>query len=180
MFCFPLFPLRHTYIIQPDRLRRIAHQQAFDMAVDEKIQIRDSDSGHSPSDDEKRVTGVEAGGFENIGHGDLPPDPDAGYSEAEKAAIVSARPIFTSSRSDLLTAHTGQEAPPEARSTPYSLALPPLPHQLPRQNQYRKRKNHWSPTKSTHHQRSIQCLPHHFLCLLLAIRTLDQYPAQAP
>lgn len=46
---------------------------------------RDSDS--VPSDDEK-VTGVEAGPFESLGHGELPPDPDAGLSEAEKKAIV--------------------------------------------------------------------------------------------
>lgn len=56
------------------------------MALDDKH--HDSDSGRYPSDDEKRVTGVEAGGFENLGHGELPPDPDAGLSEAEKAAIV--------------------------------------------------------------------------------------------
>ena len=46
---------------------------------------RDSDS--VPSDDDK-VTGVEAGPFESLGHGELPPDPDAGLSEAEKKAIV--------------------------------------------------------------------------------------------
>ncbi len=112
------------------------HHQELDMALDEKI--RDSDSGHSPSDDEKRVTGVEAGGFENIGHDELPPDPDAGFSEAEKAAIVSI--MYKTSRSGLLIGHTGQETAPEARPTPHPLALPPLPHQLPRQNQHRKRK----------------------------------------
>ncbi|KAL8713597.1 MAG: hypothetical protein Q9220_002459 [cf. Caloplaca sp. 1 TL-2023] len=47
---------------------------------------RDSDSGHSPSDDEKAV-GVRPGGFEELGHGDLPPDPDAGLSDEEKAKI---------------------------------------------------------------------------------------------
>lgn len=49
---------------------------------------RDSDSGHSPSSDEKKL-GVEAGGFETRGHGELGPDPDAGLSEEEKAKIVS-------------------------------------------------------------------------------------------
>ncbi|KAL8719729.1 MAG: hypothetical protein Q9225_003299 [Loekoesia sp. 1 TL-2023] len=48
---------------------------------------RDSDSGHSPSDDEKKV-GVEAGGFETLGHGELPPDPDADLSPEERAKIV--------------------------------------------------------------------------------------------
>ncbi|KAI4141577.1 MAG: hypothetical protein L6R39_005277 [Caloplaca ligustica] len=47
---------------------------------------RDSDSGGSPSDDEKKV-GVEAGGFETLGHGELPPDPDASLSEEERAKI---------------------------------------------------------------------------------------------
>ncbi|KAI9878340.1 MAG: hypothetical protein M1830_001199, partial [Pleopsidium flavum] len=48
--------------------------------------VGDSDSGHSPSDDEKRI-GVAPGGFEKLGHGELPPDPDAGLSEAEKARV---------------------------------------------------------------------------------------------
>lgn len=55
------------------------------MSLPEK---RDSDSAHSPSSDEKKL-GVEAGGFETHGHGDLGPDPDAGLSEEEKAKIVS-------------------------------------------------------------------------------------------
>ena len=48
-----------------------------------------NDSDSFPSDDEKRVTGVEQGQFETLGHGELPLDPDAGLSGAEKAAIVS-------------------------------------------------------------------------------------------
>lgn len=47
----------------------------------------DSDSGHSPSDDEKKV-GVEAGAFESLATHQLPPDPDAGLSDEEKARIV--------------------------------------------------------------------------------------------
>ena len=47
----------------------------------------DSDSGHSPSDDEKRL-GVKPGEFETLGHGQLPPDPDAHLSPEERAAIV--------------------------------------------------------------------------------------------
>lgn len=58
------------------------------MGVPEK---RDSDSGHSPSDDEKKV-GVEAGGFQSIGHDELPPDPDAGLSAEERARIVPTGP----------------------------------------------------------------------------------------
>ncbi len=51
------------------------------------LEKRDSDSAHSPSDDEKRI-GVNPGEFEALGHGDLPPNPDADLSEAERALIV--------------------------------------------------------------------------------------------
>jgi hypothetical protein len=45
----------------------------------------DSDSGRSPSDDEKVV-----GTSKHLGHGEeLPPDPDAGLSAEERAKIVS-------------------------------------------------------------------------------------------
>lgn len=47
----------------------------------------DSDSRRSPSDDEKRLSAKE-GDFEALGHGGLPPDPDAHLSAEEKAAIV--------------------------------------------------------------------------------------------
>ena len=47
----------------------------------------DSDSALSPSDDEKRV-GLKRGDFETLGHGQLPPDPDAHLSPEERAAIV--------------------------------------------------------------------------------------------
>ena len=47
----------------------------------------DSDSGHSPSYDEKKV-GVQQGEIETLGHGQLPPDPDAHLSPEERAAIV--------------------------------------------------------------------------------------------
>lgn len=53
----------------------------------------DSDSNHSPLDDKEKVVGVEQGGFETLGHGQLPPDPDAGLSEEERAQIVSALPL---------------------------------------------------------------------------------------
>ena len=48
----------------------------------------DSDSTHSPVDDKEKVVGVQQGGFEALGHGELPPDPDAGLSEEEKTRIV--------------------------------------------------------------------------------------------
>lgn len=80
------------------------------MASDGKI--RDSDSGNFPSDDEKKVTGVETGGFENLGHGELPPDPDAGMNDAERAAIVSI--MLYMFRSHVLIDRAGQEASLEA------------------------------------------------------------------
>ena len=48
---------------------------------------RNSDSGRSPSDDEKQV-GDSGGAFQKPGHSDLPPDPDANLSPEEKAKIV--------------------------------------------------------------------------------------------
>lgn len=47
----------------------------------------DSDSGRSPSGDEKTI-GVEQGALETRGDGELPPDPDAHLSPEERAAIV--------------------------------------------------------------------------------------------
>ena len=47
-------------------------------------EIIDNDSAHSPSDDEKTGQGA----FQNLGHGELPPDPDAHLSLEERAAIV--------------------------------------------------------------------------------------------
>ncbi|KAL8648712.1 MAG: hypothetical protein Q9226_005887 [Calogaya cf. arnoldii] len=47
---------------------------------------RDSDSGRSPSDDEKKI-GESGAEFQALGHGDLHPDPDAGLSEEERAKI---------------------------------------------------------------------------------------------
>lgn len=54
-----------------------------------KLDHHDSDSTHSPLDDKEKVVGVEQGGFETIGHGQLPPDPDASLSHEERARIVS-------------------------------------------------------------------------------------------
>lgn len=44
-------------------------------------------SDRSPSDEK---IGVEEGAFETLGRSELPPDPDAHLSEAEKAAVVSS------------------------------------------------------------------------------------------
>ena len=54
----------------------------------EKIVVdHNSDSSdHSPSHEK---IPVEQGNFENLGRSELPPDPDAHLSEAERAAIVS-------------------------------------------------------------------------------------------
>lgn len=49
---------------------------------------RDSSSGHSPCEDEKKI-GVEPGAFEKKATSELPPDPDEGLSEEERARIVS-------------------------------------------------------------------------------------------
>ena len=46
-----------------------------------------SPQSREASEDEK-VTGVKAGEFETLGHGELPPDPDAELSEKERARIV--------------------------------------------------------------------------------------------
>lgn len=57
------------------------------MKAPHDVGVGDSDSGHSPIDDEKRV-GVAPGGFEELGRHELPPDPDGHLSDAERAAIV--------------------------------------------------------------------------------------------
>lgn len=60
----------------------------------------DSDSGdHSPSDDKR--TGLEAGAFEGLAIHQLPPDPDQGLSDAEKAAIVSSSTSYNALSSRL-------------------------------------------------------------------------------
>ena len=50
-------------------------------------EIVDNDSAHSPSDDEKTLR-VGQGAFQNLGHGELLPDPDAHLSLEERAAMV--------------------------------------------------------------------------------------------
>ena len=69
--------------------------------LEKRDEKRDSDSAHSPSDDEKRI-GVSPGEFQALGHGDLPPNPDADLSEAERALIVGRHtPVLK--ESDVLT-----------------------------------------------------------------------------
>ena len=50
--------------------------------------VVDSDSGRTPSDEEKRVA-LDPLTNEKYRHGDLPDDPDPGASEEERARIVS-------------------------------------------------------------------------------------------
>lgn len=52
------------------------------------MKTSDSDSLHTPIEDEKKI-GVGSGEFESLATHQLPPDPDAGLSDAEKAKIVS-------------------------------------------------------------------------------------------
>lgn len=52
----------------------------------------DSDSGRSPSDDEKRL-GAKEGAVETPGYGELLPNPDAHLSPEERAAIVYSHPL---------------------------------------------------------------------------------------
>lgn len=53
----------------------------------EKPPRRDSDSPHSPSDDEKKV-GADPASLEKHAYGELPLDPDESLSEDEKAKVV--------------------------------------------------------------------------------------------
>ena len=53
------------------------------------MKTSDSDSANSPSDDEKKL-GVRPGDLEGLATHQLPPDPDEGLSDAEKARIVSS------------------------------------------------------------------------------------------
>lgn len=50
------------------------------------VDALDSDSGHAPSDDDRKI-GVVAQ-LETVDGKELPPDPDAGLSEEERARIV--------------------------------------------------------------------------------------------
>ena len=52
------------------------------------MKTSDSDSLHTPIDDEKKI-GAGSGEFKSLATHQLPPDPDAGLSDAEKAKIVS-------------------------------------------------------------------------------------------
>ena len=54
--------------------------------------VLDSDSGRTPSDEEKRVA-VDPIASEKYRHGDLPDDPDVGVSDEERARIVSQQQI---------------------------------------------------------------------------------------
>ena len=66
----------------------------------------DSDSGRSPSDDEKNL-GAKQGGLESLGNGELPPDPDAHLSPEERAAIVRSSHGESPRLSFLFPSHHG-------------------------------------------------------------------------
>lgn len=142
--------------------------------------MKDSDSNRSPSDDEKH-TDLKPGQLERGGdNAVLLPDPDAGLSEAERKAIVrfaSCRPLHLN---PLLKMNTGPQTPLETRHPPDPLALPPLPHLLPRPHQHRQCQTRRPARHPPHHGRPVQCLPDHLLHLLLALRAPDEYFAQAP
>lgn len=91
----------------------------------------DSDSTHSPLDDNEKVVGVERGGFETLGRGQLPPDPDYGLSEEEKARIVSVPRCSRPSPASATHCSSGSQTPTETRPALDPLALSPLSHRLP-------------------------------------------------
>ena len=108
----------------------------------EKRDKDSSDSGHSPSDDEKKVGLEPEAAREAKGYGQLPPDPDANLGEEEKAKIVRIAGFFMlfyhhplrrrKKRLWLMYIRcAGQAIALEARPSTDSLALPSLPHQLP-------------------------------------------------
>lgn len=79
-------PLRLAAASLPNIFESSYRSQAPGMEKATDFQ-RDSDSGHSPSDAEKKV-GVQPGAFETATVSHLPPDPDEGLTDAEKADIV--------------------------------------------------------------------------------------------
>lgn len=66
----------------------------------------------------------------------------------------------------------------EARPSPHPLALPPLPHQLPRPDQHRKCQIGPLGEYPAYHRGPIQRRSLYLLRLLLARRALDQCPAE--
>lgn len=106
----------------------------------------DSDSGHSPSDDEKKA-GVGQGDSEALEDGGLPPDPDAHLSPEERAAIVRsifADPFHPMSNYVTNRSHIGPQTPVETGPPLDTMALPPISDIVPRSHQYRKRQARWS------------------------------------
>lgn len=87
---------------------------------------KDSDGAHSPTDEEKPV-------IEKLAHGVLPDDPDAGVSDAERAAIVRLESFDESDMSDILLIPVlGSQAAVETGSQSHSLAVSTLSDFLPR------------------------------------------------
>ena len=88
----------------------------------------DADSGRTPSDDEKRV------GVDNT-YGELPPDPDAGLSDDERARIVSrsrSRGLGTRTMCGWsLTNPIGPQTPLETRPEAHPVAVSAIPLLVP-------------------------------------------------
>lgn len=83
------------------------------------VDALDSDSAHTPSDDDKKIGVV--GQLENIGGRELPPDPDAGLSEEERARIVCLANRMTTqlhSGSTATRARADQTCQPTGQGTP--------------------------------------------------------------
>lgn len=85
------------------------------------VDALDSDSGHTPSDDDRKI-GVVAQ-LETVGGKELLPDPDAGLSEEERARIVCVvirittqlhiGSIASGAPADQICQPTGQSTPVE-------------------------------------------------------------------
>lgn len=103
----------------------------------------DSDSGgHSPALDDEKRAGVQPGQFETVGHHNLPSDPDANLSAEERARIVSlsvSRFRYVGAMLTCSSLATGPQTALETRSALDSLAMPLVPHLLPRPHQHRQR-----------------------------------------
>lgn len=136
-----------------------------------------SDTSPSSDADEKNL------GSESLHPDGLPPDPDAHLSDEERAKIVYFPFLAKCSRIQRyqnLTRPSGPSPPLETRHPSDPLALPPLPHLLPRPQQHRQCAPRRPRGCPQHHPRPIQCLPHHLLHLLLPLRAANQHSAQAP
>ena len=151
----------------------------------DKPSLRDSDSGHSPTDDEKKI-GVATAGYAVTGPEQLPPDPDAGLSEEERKAIVRfayhdhALPLVHCLAIEVDLSSIGPQASPQARLAPHTMALPLVSDQLPRPHQYRQCEARWPHEIAAHDFGTVQFGALNLLRLLLFSGAIDQHLAEAP